>query len=285
MEWPKATLPAGRALMRTAGPLVRDHQLWSAGAALALGVSGGKDSLVLLAVLLAAPALGLPAPRLTVLHVPPPRRCPCAGAAARLPALLRAWGLGDRDGASCAGRSGAGAGATIEAPAFVVLPDTLPESLPCDRCARERRRLLFSACVERNIPRLALAHHQDDLVQTLLMNMMFHGKTEATMAPRRSFFAGKVELVRPLLTTPEKRIIAVARKLDVLAETNPEPNAELALETGAAPPPSQPDGQRAAIRAWLHGLGHHRDLVKNNLARIARAQWCVPVPPDSCNRP
>jgi len=50
--------------------------------------------------------------------------------------------------------------------------------------------------------RIALGHHLDDLVETLLMNMFHHGNI-STMAPRVEFFDGQLAVVRPLATILE----------------------------------------------------------------------------------
>jgi tRNA 2-thiocytidine biosynthesis protein TtcA len=55
-----------------------------------------------------------------------------------------------------------------------------------------------------------MGHHADDLAQTTLLNLLYHGKVE-TMAPRREYFDGTLRLVRPLCYTPEGPLRRFAR--------------------------------------------------------------------------
>ncbi len=60
-----------------------------------------------------------------------------------------------------------------------------------------------------NHNRIALGHHLDDLVETLVMNMFHHGNI-STMAPRVEFFEGKLAVLRPLATILEDETRAYA---------------------------------------------------------------------------
>lgn len=78
---------------------------------------------------------------------------------------------------------------------------------PCFICSWHRRKLLFSLAHELNCNKLALGHHMDDAVQTLLMNMIYHGSI-SSMPLKLSMFNNKLELIRPLLFINEKDIVA-----------------------------------------------------------------------------
>lgn len=248
-------LPAARALCRTAGPLISEFRLWEPGEVLGIGVSGGKDSLSLCALLLAAETLGLPPCRVIVLHIGPPGNCPCAPQAGRLSQVLPNW--------------------PIERVIPIPSPFAEGEEPDCSLCSRHRRRLLFSACLDAGIRTIAFAHHQDDLVQTYLMNLLFHGEASGTMRPLRLYAEGGLRLIRPLLTTPEKRIIAFARKSGLLWQDG-------------TPPQHGPEwhSQRETVRAFLHGLGKRRDQAKRNLAKLASAEFStIPgIPPASSGK-
>lgn len=77
---------------------------------------------------------------------------------------------------------------------------------PCFSCARARRSRLFELCRLRQARSLALGHHLDDAMETLLMNMFFSGSPEPLLA-RQSLFSGRLALIRPLILTPEALII------------------------------------------------------------------------------
>ena len=77
---------------------------------------------------------------------------------------------------------------------------------PCFVCSWHRRKLLFSVAREMRCNKIALGHHMDDAVQTLLLNMIYHGSI-SSMPASLSMFQGSLELIRPLLFLNEKDII------------------------------------------------------------------------------
>jgi tRNA(Ile)-lysidine synthase TilS/MesJ len=60
---------------------------------------------------------------------------------------------------------------------------------------------------------IALGHHADDLAETTLLNLLFHGKVE-TMAPTGDYFEGTFRLIRPLCYTPKAEIQRFAKVCD-----------------------------------------------------------------------
>lgn len=77
---------------------------------------------------------------------------------------------------------------------------------PCFVCSWHRRKLLFAVAKEMGCNKIALGHHMDDAVQTLLLNMVYHGSI-SSMPAKLSMFGGTMELIRPLLFLNEKDII------------------------------------------------------------------------------
>lgn len=79
---------------------------------------------------------------------------------------------------------------------------------PCYLCARMRRGALYSAAKELGCNKIALGHHYDDVIETVLMSM-FHAGSFQTMLPklRSSNFEG-MELIRPLYLIREQDVIA-----------------------------------------------------------------------------
>ncbi len=73
-----------------------------------------------------------------------------------------------------------------------------PDKKPCFICSWARRRHLFNIAEQLNCNKLALGHHMDDAVETMLINMVFHGSI-SSMPPKLKMFEGKMELIRPLL--------------------------------------------------------------------------------------
>lgn len=68
----------------------------------------------------------------------------------------------------------------------------------CFVCSWNRRKALFEIAKELDCNKLALGHHRDDAVESLLMSMMFNG-TMASMPPKLAMFGGTFTLIRPLL--------------------------------------------------------------------------------------
>ncbi len=83
----------------------------------------------------------------------------------------------------------------------------LNEEKPCYMCARMRRGFLYRIAKEEGCNKIALAHHFDDVVETVLLNI-FYGGTYQTMMPKLKAknYLG-MELIRPLYFVKEKDII------------------------------------------------------------------------------
>jgi tRNA 2-thiocytidine biosynthesis protein TtcA len=80
----------------------------------------------------------------------------------------------------------------------------------CFVCSWHRRKLLFATAKEMGCNKIALGHHMDDAVQTLMLNMIYHGSI-SSMPAKLSMFGGTLELIRPLLFLNEKEIIDYQR--------------------------------------------------------------------------
>lgn len=82
---------------------------------------------------------------------------------------------------------------------------------PCFLCSWTRRKSLFDLAKEHNCNKIALGHHQDDILHTLLMNMTFQGAF-STMPPKLKMNKFDMTIVRPLCLIPEKEIVELSRK-------------------------------------------------------------------------
>ncbi len=78
---------------------------------------------------------------------------------------------------------------------------------PCYLCARMRRGFLYQAALDLGCNKLALAHHFDDVIETTLLNIFYEGQF-MTMVPKikATNFAG-IELIRPMMQVKEKDVI------------------------------------------------------------------------------
>lgn len=85
--------------------------------------------------------------------------------------------------------------------AFEESPDS-----PCFLCAKMRRGVLYKKVEELGFNKLALGHHFDDIVETTIINMFYAG-TVKTMIPKAPSTTGRLSLIRPLAYVREKDII------------------------------------------------------------------------------
>lgn len=75
----------------------------------------------------------------------------------------------------------------------------------CFACSWNRRKLLFKLAKDHNYNKMALGHHMDDAVQTLLMNLIWHGSV-SSMPYKLKMFDGRMDLIRPMLNLTEEEI-------------------------------------------------------------------------------
>jgi tRNA 2-thiocytidine biosynthesis protein TtcA len=87
----------------------------------------------------------------------------------------------------------------------------------CFLCARLRRGILYSAAARLGCNKLALGHHRDDALETLLMNLCYAGKLQA-MPARYTTDDGKLQVIRPLIDIAEDdlRAFSVERAYPIL---------------------------------------------------------------------
>ena len=86
------------------------------------------------------------------------------------------------------------------------------EKNPCSLCAKLRRGSLNTALTERGIHKIALGHHYDDAVETLLMNLLFEGRI-GCFQPVTYLDRTDITQIRPLLYCQEPDIRRMASKL------------------------------------------------------------------------
>ncbi len=84
---------------------------------------------------------------------------------------------------------------------------------PCFICSMYRRRKIYQAAHEHGCNKIAYAHHKDDVIETLLINIIYGRKIEA-MNPVQEVFKGKMHIIRPFIYIEE----ALLKKFVVEAE-------------------------------------------------------------------
>ncbi|MBN2520006.1 MAG: tRNA 2-thiocytidine(32) synthetase TtcA [Bacteroidales bacterium] len=80
-----------------------------------------------------------------------------------------------------------------------------PKKSTCFICSWQKRKELFLLTKELNCNKLALGHHLNDANETLLMNMIYHGSI-SSLPYKLQMFKGRIHLIRPLLDIHEEKI-------------------------------------------------------------------------------
>ncbi len=100
--------------------------------------------------------------------------------------------------------------------------DVRQEKNPCSLCAKMRRGALNDAIKERGISKLALGHHFDDAVETFMMSLLFEGRLSC-FSPVTYMDRSGVTQIRPMVYAGEKKIASLAETLELPIVENPCP--------------------------------------------------------------
>jgi len=125
----------------------------------------------------------------------------------------------------------------------------------CFWCAWNRRKALFETAHDLGCNKLALGHNADDIAQTTLLNLFYHGRLE-TMEPKVEFFDGVITVIRPLVYVPAKEIVRFAR--------------EAGFPCSGIPCPQAATSQRTRMAQLLREVEEECPRVKANLFRAVR---------------
>ena len=183
---------------------VDDYHMIEAGDKVAVGVSGGKDSMLLLRAL-----------RHLQTYYPKPFE---------LEAVTIELGFEGMDFAPVAGmcRELGIPYTCLRTDIKEVVFDVRQESNPCSLCAKMRRGALNGLIRERGISKLALGHHFDDAVETFLMSLLLEGCISC-FKPKTWMSRAGVWQIRPMLYAGEQRIASLAETLALPVVENPCP--------------------------------------------------------------
>ena len=100
----------------------------------------------------------------------------------------------------------------------------------CFLCARYRRKALYDFAVENAFNKVALGHHQDDFLATMLMNMLYEGSFHS-MLPTMPMEHYPLTMIRPLCLVPEQDIAAYAMEANLVKQIMPCPYEDTTRRT------------------------------------------------------
>lgn len=167
-----------RRLMRRMGEAIREFSLIDEGDRILLGLSGGKDSLALLDLLGEMMIHTNRRFSLTALHV-------------------RVEGVDYLSDTSYLEEKAARWGIPLVVAQTTMEADRNSKRTPCFLCSWNRRKVLFRMAQEGGFNKIALGHHQDDILRTALMNLTFNGSF-STMPAKLQMEKFPVTIIRPL---------------------------------------------------------------------------------------
>lgn len=104
-----------------------------------------------------------------------------------------------------------------------IIFDVRKEENPCSLCAKMRRGILHDNCKDMGANKIALGHHFDDVVDTFMMNLFNEGRL-GTFSPVTYLSRKDITMIRPLILAPEKDIEYFVRQnaLPVIKSPCPE---------------------------------------------------------------
>lgn len=181
-----------------------DFHLIEDGDIVAVGVSGGKDSLLLLYAL-------------SLYRKFAPQRFELKG-------LTLTMGLKPFDTSKVAALCEKLGVEYIVRPTEIgrIIFEERHEKNPCSLCAKMRRGALNDLAKECGCNKVALGHHRDDALETLLLCLLHEGRIH-TFHPKSYLSKADLTVIRPMVYLPEKHIIHVAREMQLPIIPSPCP--------------------------------------------------------------
>ncbi len=183
-------------LRRKVGTAIAQYEMISAGDRLLIGVSGGKDSMVLMKVLAELKQRSPVKFELFAATFHPEFKEFDVD-------LTRKWA------AECKVPYH-----QVQLDVESIIKEKSAEERPCVLCSRLRRGHLYKLALELNCNKLVLGQHLDDIAVSLLIGL-FRGQGLTTMGPNVPTMHDSIRVIRPLAMTPEADIINAASTLDM----------------------------------------------------------------------
>lgn len=103
-----------------------------------------------------------------------------------------------------------------------IIFDERKEKSPCSLCSKMRRGALNNVAIDHGCNKLALGHHADDVIETMMLSLLYEGRF-STFMPISYMDKSKITLIRPLVYIEEKQINWTAKRLGLPMIFNPCP--------------------------------------------------------------
>jgi tRNA 2-thiocytidine biosynthesis protein TtcA len=175
------------------GKATMDYKMISDKDKIAVGVSGGKDSLALLNILLRRREFVPVKYDILAVHIDMgyPRSCARS---------LEKYFIKNR--------------IKYHIEKVTALKKVEKSGINCFWCSWNRRKALFEVSDRLKHPKIALGHHKDDIIETILMNLFFYGEI-SSMRPVQELFKGKIKIIRPLAYVEEHMVAKYIKKVKI----------------------------------------------------------------------
>jgi len=220
------------------GRAIGDYNMIEDGDRILVAVSGGKDSLAMLKLLNERKSWAPIKYELIAMHIETDYKC-ASVCSKRLKKFFEKEGLSYRfKKIKIAGKD---------------------KKESCFWCSWNRRKALFDAADKLGCKKLAMGHHKDDIIETLLLNMFFQGEFSG-MNPRQELFGGKLTIIRPLCYVEEESTKKYAKEAKLPVHQEACPNSAI----------SQRRVMKDFIRKVEKDCGNVRTNIFRSISRVNR---------------
>ncbi len=98
--------------------------------------------------------------------------------------------------------------------------DVRKESNPCALCSKMRKGALYDLAAKHGCNKVAIGHHADDLIDTFILSLLYEGRL-STFAPKSYLSRTDLTLIRPMIMVEEADIVAFSRDLPIVKSCCP----------------------------------------------------------------
>ena len=155
---------------------------------------------------------------------------------------------------------------SLEVPLIIRQTDIAPlvfdirqESNPCALCAKMRRGSLHDGAIKAGCRTIALGHHRDDVVETLVMNLVYEGRI-GCFQPVTYLDRKDVRTIRPMIYLTERQIESTVERLGIPVIKNPCPMDHTSMRKETKDLLKEAEGRFPGLREKLFGAVARSEL-------------------------